>query len=161
MVNQGIPAKHHIEGPPKRKVPILLRQTSFQAIQEPIVFVSSVGESTSGKHRARFGEIEERGAALTPKGKALYEELLFKARKTEAEGLDNNAYQKHLATVFESFPDNLATMIKKDLIYVRYEAVRQPSNAQEKSLALGQLIAQGLVTCKPLVYEDFLSVFFR
>jgi hypothetical protein len=48
-----------------RRCPILLRQTSFKAISERIRFKHT--GSVSG-HRARFGEIESRGVALTPKG---------------------------------------------------------------------------------------------
>jgi uncharacterized glyoxalase superfamily metalloenzyme YdcJ len=33
-----------------------------------------------GSHSARFGEIEQRGVALTPKGRALYDQLLNAAR---------------------------------------------------------------------------------
>lgn len=54
-----------IEGPPRRQCPILLRQTSFKAISERIRFKGS--DAVLG-HRARFGEIESRGVALTPKG---------------------------------------------------------------------------------------------
>jgi uncharacterized glyoxalase superfamily metalloenzyme YdcJ len=54
-----------IEGPPRR-CPILLRQTSFKALDEPIAFTDQ--HETRGSHSARFGEIEQRGAALTPKG---------------------------------------------------------------------------------------------
>lgn len=162
MKAQGIPAKQLIEGPPRRQIPILLRQTSFQAIQEPIVFVDHDHE-TFGKHRARFGEIEERGAALTPKGKQLYEELLFKTRQQEQEQqsqsktqVSNDIYQQHLATVFEAFPDDLQEMVRQDLVYVSYEVVRAPQSEEEKHLPLNALLERQLVRCKPLVYEDFL-----
>ena len=56
-------------------VPILLRQTSFKALEEPVLFA---GEH-KGTHTARFGEIEQRGVALTPKGRELYDRLLNQA----------------------------------------------------------------------------------
>ena len=56
-----------------RKCPILLRQTSFKALEEPVSFQSADGGWTTGSHTARFGEIEQRGIALTPKGSALYD----------------------------------------------------------------------------------------
>ena len=69
MPECGIEPKALIEGPPRREVPILLRQTSFKALEEPVMFA---GEHR-GTHSARFGEIEQRGVALTPKGRALYD----------------------------------------------------------------------------------------
>jgi uncharacterized glyoxalase superfamily metalloenzyme YdcJ len=72
MPECGIEPKALIEGPPRREVPILLRQTSFKALEEPVMFA---GEH-KGTHSARFGEIEQRGIALTPKGRALYDRLL-------------------------------------------------------------------------------------
>ncbi|MDQ8589275.1 2-oxoadipate dioxygenase/decarboxylase HglS, partial [Klebsiella aerogenes] len=71
MPQCGIEPKALIEGPPRREVPILLRQTSFKALEEPVMFA---GEH-KGTHSARFGEIEQRGVALTPKGRALYDRL--------------------------------------------------------------------------------------
>lgn len=75
MPECGIEPKILIEGPPRREVPILLRQTSFKALEEPVLFAGEM----RGTHTARFGEIEQRGVALTPKGRALYDELLNKA----------------------------------------------------------------------------------
>jgi uncharacterized glyoxalase superfamily metalloenzyme YdcJ len=81
MLARGIDAKAVIEGPPPRRCPILLRQTSFKALQETVHFPS--GEAAdAGTHTARFGEIEQRGLALTPKGRALYDQLLAQARDT-------------------------------------------------------------------------------
>ena len=67
MADRSIPYKRIIEGPPARQCPILLRQTSFQALTEPICFV---GGAKGGTHRARFGEIESRGVAVTPEGES-------------------------------------------------------------------------------------------
>lgn len=75
MKQQGLEAKSVIEGPPKRKCPILLRQTAFKALNEDILFEND-GVWQSGHHTARFGEIEQRGAALTQKGRALYDQCL-------------------------------------------------------------------------------------
>lgn len=159
MKAEGIPAKQIIEGPPRRpNVPILLRQTSFQAIQEPIVFVDHDHE-VSGKHRARFGEIEERGAALTPKGKKLYERLLFQARQRDTQAMDNASYQQHLAHVFATFPDDLLDLIQQDLVYVAYEVAQEPASDEETQLGLVDLLASGRVRAKPLIYEDFLYAF--
>ncbi|CAG9949455.1 unnamed protein product [Clonostachys rosea f. rosea IK726] len=71
MKAAGMEAKSRIEGPPGRKCPILLRQTSFLALEESIKFRKGSSENEAslieGSHKARFGEIEERGAAVTAK----------------------------------------------------------------------------------------------
>ena len=72
MPEMGMNPKAVIEGPPRRECPILLRQTSFKALEESIRFAGDA----QGTHTARFGEIEQRGVALTPKGRALYDQLL-------------------------------------------------------------------------------------
>ena len=72
MPECGIEPKVLIEGPPRREVPILLRQTSFKALEETVLFAGQ----KQGTHTARFGEIEQRGVALTPKGRQLYDDLL-------------------------------------------------------------------------------------
>ena len=75
MGEEGLDIKDTIEGPPRRAVPILLRQTAFKALSEPVEFKTKTGWETA-HHTARFGEIEQRGAALTPKGRALYDACL-------------------------------------------------------------------------------------
>lgn len=70
MALRGIPPKAVIEGPPPMSSPFLLRQTSFMAVKEPVEFRDDkTGEYVLGHHQARFGEIEQRSAALTLKGK--------------------------------------------------------------------------------------------
>ena len=69
MGARGLEAKESIEGPPARDVPVLLRQTAFRALTEEVVFA----DGSKGGHTARFGEIEQRGAALTPDGMAAYD----------------------------------------------------------------------------------------
>ena len=41
MPKYGIEPKILIEGPPRREVPILLRQTSFKALEEPVLFAEN------------------------------------------------------------------------------------------------------------------------
>ena len=89
MPQHGMDAKDVVEGPPRRACPILLRQTSFKALKEAIRFTDdAVGAARAGAHTARFGEIEQRGVALTRKGRALYDELLGLVR-----GIDSGAWQ--------------------------------------------------------------------
>ncbi|MFD1033269.1 2-oxoadipate dioxygenase/decarboxylase family protein [Sphingomonas hankookensis] len=144
MERRGIDAKAVIEGPPPRRVPILLRQTSFKAIEEAVTFP---GDQT-GQHTARFGEIEQRGAALTPMGRALYDRLLAQARQGSGD------YAQRLAEAFADFPDTIEGLREQGLAYFRYEAVDGAPLAGD----LGDWIAAGAVRAVPLVYEDFLPV---
>ena len=88
MPRHGIAAKAIIEGPPPRDCPILLRQTSFKALEEAILFKQANATKVAGTHTARFGEIEQRGVALTPKGRELYDRLLVSVRQAGATARD-------------------------------------------------------------------------
>ncbi|MDU4095117.1 MAG: VOC family protein, partial [Pantoea sp.] len=112
MPERGIVPKAIIEGPPRRQVPILLRQTSFKALEEPVIF-SDGGE---GSHTARFGEIEQRGVALTPAGRQRYDSLLAQA----GSGTQNQQHQQHLAEVFRDFPDNERLLRQQQLAWFEY-----------------------------------------
>ena len=74
MQAQGIAMIDRIQGPPAAPVDVLLRQTSFRALDEPRRFVEADGVVTTGHLRVRFGEVEARGVALTPRGRALYDD---------------------------------------------------------------------------------------
>lgn len=158
MSERGITPKTIIEGPPKRACEILLRQTSFQALTEPITFPPSSGSSTpasaemrrsmSGSHRARFGEIEQRGCALTRKGHALYVRLM----SAVPAAMDNAAHQANLAKAFAEFPDTYESMFEQGLAYFEYETVSRPA----QPMGLGELVRLGHVRLRPITYEDFL-----
>lgn len=51
----------------------MLRQTSFRALAEPCLFRGRDGTVSAGTLRVRFGEVEARGVALTPRGRARYD----------------------------------------------------------------------------------------
>jgi len=162
MPAKGITPKAVIEGPPSRKHPILLRQTSFKALQERIAFTDQ--GAADGSHSARFGEIEQRGAALTPKGRALYDRLLNRSREALA-GFpsESNAaeYMRKLGEHFVEFPDDLAQMREQGLAYFRYFATDKglaARTAAGRPTHLQGLIDAGHVHFEPLVYEDFLPV---
>lgn len=70
MTRRGIAMIDDIQGPPRVAGPqVLLRQTSFRALAEPRRFVGADGVITDGTLRVRFGEVEQRGVALTPLGR--------------------------------------------------------------------------------------------
>ena len=138
MPARGIKPKETIEGPPARVCPILLRQTSFKALEEAIAFPGAEG-TTAGTHTARFGEIEQRGCALTPAGRALYDAAL--ASKD-----------------FSALPDDWDALRRGDLAWFRYRATPQGLAAQAETADLENLIALGHVVAEPITYEDFLPV---
>lgn len=138
MPGRGITPKEVIEGPPRRKVPILLRQTSFKALDEKVTFA---GEGRTGTHTARFGEIEQRGIALTRKGRALYDQLLARVRGMQGAGNAGADYATRLEAAFQDFPDDLEAIRREGLGFFRYS-----------------LDANGQVQAAPITYEDFLPV---
>src|SRR5690242_1471835 len=74
MTARGITMIDAIQGPPSWHGPdVLLRQTSFRALAEPRRFRESDGTVSNGTLRVRFGEVEARGVALTPKGRDRYD----------------------------------------------------------------------------------------
>lgn len=160
MPAHGITPKAVVEGPPRRQCPILLRQTSFKALDEPIAFTDQ--SDTRGSHSARFGEIEQRGAALTPKGRALYDRLLNAARDELAEfPNEGNAarYNALMTQHFGEFPDSVEGMREQGLAYFRYFATEKGLVAGSLGDAsLEDLLRDGYVKAEPLVYEDFLPV---
>ena len=74
MTARGITMTDAIQGPPRWHGPdVLLRQTSFRALAEPRRFRDADGGVIDGTLRVRFGEVESRGVALTPKGRRRFD----------------------------------------------------------------------------------------
>ena len=74
MTARGVTMIDAIQGPPRWHGPaVLLRQTSFRALAEPRRFRDDDGTVIEGSLRVRFGEVEARGVALTPKGRDRYD----------------------------------------------------------------------------------------
>jgi uncharacterized glyoxalase superfamily metalloenzyme YdcJ len=74
MTARGVTMIDAIQGPPRWHGPaVLLRQTSFRALAEPRRFRDDDGTVVEGSLRVRFGEVEARGVALTPKGRDRYD----------------------------------------------------------------------------------------
>ncbi|MCT7660849.1 2-oxoadipate dioxygenase/decarboxylase [Mycobacterium deserti] len=74
MTERGVMMIDAIQGPPRWPGPeVLLRQTSFRALAEPRRFRDGDGAVSEGTLRVRFGEVEARGVALTPKGRERYD----------------------------------------------------------------------------------------
>ncbi|GFG72947.1 hypothetical protein MBOT_03120 [Mycobacterium botniense] len=74
MSAHGVTMIDAIHGPPRTDGPaVLLRQTSFRALAEPRRFRMRDGTLAEQTVRVRFGEVEARGVALTPKGRGRYD----------------------------------------------------------------------------------------
>lgn len=155
MPQRGMNAKNVVEGPPP-SCPILLRQTSFKALTEKVRF-----QGEEGLHTARFGEIEQRSAALTPKGRALYDELLEEVRTRiipAPDGSNAGDYMRILGEVFEKFPSTPKAMREQKLAYFQY-FITDKGRAEGINIDdLEELIAGGFVDYLPITYEDFLPV---
>lgn len=161
MPLHGIVPKAVIEGPPCRACPILLRQTSFKAIEERVSFPDGSGKLRQGSHTARFGEIEQRGIALTPKGRALYDRLLAEARAAvlpAADGSNAAAYRAALQESFRAFPDDWDAIRRGGLGYFLYSLVPGATLPAPQTDGMEALIEAGVIRCDPIVYEDFLPV---
>ena len=164
MPAHQIPPKAVIEGPPPRRCPILLRQTSFKALEEDVSFFATDGQIIQGHHTARFGEIEQRGAALTAKGRNLYDGLLQAAQdQLQVPANEKNApqYMAILNEKFSQFPDDYPTMRAEKLAFFRYfpteKGLSTPTESMQ-GLTLDELIDDEFIQYEPLVYEDFLPV---
>lgn len=164
MPERGITPKAVIEGPPRRNCDILLRQTSFKALEETIAFSGDDDGAVRGTHTARFGEIEQRGVALTAKGRALYDRLLASVRgevQVGAGGAKAGAYDQELAERFKALPDSWDELRGQGLAFFRYSATPAGIAAAAGGTLPNDpeaLIAKGYLAFAPIVYEDFLPV---
>ncbi|WON78208.1 VOC family protein [Serratia sp. UGAL515B_01] len=164
MPGRGIIPKAIIEGPPARNCPILLRQTSFKALEEDVAFIEPNGHQVAGHHTARFGEIEQRGVALTPKGRLLYDRLLQATNdQLQVPATESNAsqYYQLLNDNFRAFPDDYDSLREQQLAWFRYFPTERGLAAKDtldKHCTLEQLIVLDYIRFQPLVYEDFLPV---
>lgn len=157
MEEFGLQAKAIIEGPPIRHHPILLRQTSFKALDEDIIFPGNNSQKEAGTHTARFGEIEQRGMALTQKGRALYDQLLSEVRIKVPDALNNiETYYRVLEQTFQRFPDDLQLLHDQRLAYFVYSL--NTHNTAGNLHSLNELVNTEVLKIVPVTYEDFLPV---
>ncbi|KAL2783213.1 DUF1338 domain protein [Aspergillus keveii] len=157
MARRGLPAKDAIEGPPPRQCPILLRQTSFKALEERVMFDDGHGQAVPGTHTARFGEVEQRGAAVTNKGRELYDQLLSFANRNAA-NVSGHQFDHVLYNSFRKFPDTWEELRVGGLVYFCYRVTgaAKLGVSVPQQVSLDRLLDLGLVEYEPIVYEDFL-----
>lgn len=153
MEKRGITMIDRIQGPPAWDGPdVLLRQTSFRALNEIRTMRLADGTIEQRAVRVRFGEVEQRGVALTPDGRLLVDEL---SSKVEASAHADEDTSHAAAEAFRTtLPKDLATMALAGLAYVTFEA--HPGHPLAGGRSLAALVTSGALTVHPIVYEDFL-----
>lgn len=137
MGAEGVTMIDRIQGPPAWAGPdVLLRQTSFRALDEPRTFVDGDGNTFEGSVRVRFGEVEQRGLALTRKGRAKVDEAMAAG---EAAMSDVDRQAKIGAALDASLSHTLEAMVAAGDAYAIHVAQ-----------------TDGTIAVAPITYEDFL-----
>lgn len=156
--------KDSIEGPPPRQDLILLRQTSYKALTEKVLFTQDGKADVQATHTARFGEIEQRGVAMTKKGRKLYDQAVENTDGIDSQLAvkDYNAYMHEYAACFNTIPLTHAKMREQGLAFYRYFVTEKGYKAltlqEPLSKDLTALVDGGYVGFSPIRYEDFLPV---
>lgn len=144
--------KDRTEGP-DAGTQVLLRQDAYRALTEPICFIDEEPPFDSS-HTARFGEIEERFYAVTPKGRSLYDACLA-ARTSDAQMPSSDD-----SNPFNQFPRTLPEMFEMGLVHATFEPSPDLNNGQMSidSSDVIQLMKQGVLRFRGMRYEDFLPI---
>lgn len=162
MEARGITMIDEIQGPPRWDGPdVLLRQTSFRALAEDRIFRFEDGTVGPGALRVRFGEVEQRGIALTPAGRDLYDRMVAETDRRLAAGEGNGVRVDVARTVWEEhLPRTEKELALQGLAYFTYtldeDALARAGHTVDPDTALETLIEAGLAVPAPIVYEDFL-----
>ena len=156
----GITMIPEIQGPPRWEGPdVLLRQTSFRALAEPRTFREPDGTTTSGELRVRFGEVEQRGIALTVAGRDLYDELTAEVDRRLADAAGGPTRVAVAADVWrERLPWTETGLALTGLGFFRYRPADPSTGSghEARGTTLADLLASGTLVAEPIVYEDFL-----
>lgn len=159
MTKRGITMIDEIQGPPRWDGPdVLLRQTSFKALAERRRFLDPDGSVHEEDLRVRFGEVEQRGIALTEGGRDLYDAMVAEVDQALAGG-DSRTRAEVAAEVWaRELPSDERGLALRGLAFFTYRvadpAVALPSSSGE--IPLDELLTAGVVVPEPIVYEDFL-----
>lgn len=139
MTAQHITMIDEIQGPPRWEGPdVLLRQTSFRALAERRRFREPDGSIAEGTLSVRFGEVEQRGIALTPAGRDLYDRMVVEVDE-RSDGLGPEGRNEVKLDVWRRhLPPSEDGLAEAGLAFFEYEAV------------------EGTLVRTPIVYEDFL-----
>lgn len=157
MTERGIVMIDEIQGPPDWDGPdVLLRQTSFKALAEERTFRHADGRIEAGSLRVRFGEVEQRGIALTPRGRDLYDDLVAEVDRLLSES--GGATRVEVATtVWQGrLPDTEQALALDGLGFFTYRVVAGGGGPSSGQARLRDLVEAGVLEPEPIVYEDFL-----
>lgn len=127
---------------------MLLRQTSFRALAEPRRFREADGTIHETALRVRFGEVEERGIALTPSGRERYDQATAELAACRA--------QDAAATWRAHFPPAEIDFAAEDLAYFTFRVRDRRRDGTSPPPDLPALLERGWLAVDPIVYEDFL-----
>ncbi|MCU0689492.1 MAG: DUF1338 family protein [Phycisphaerales bacterium] len=156
--------KDTTEGP-AWDTPVLLRQDSYKALTEAVTFTNPDGTMTQTTHTARFGEIEQRFYATTPRGRAMYDQCLAAAEEATSKhpGLaqkDFAAYEALIVAAFAPFPKTAAELLSRGLIWGMYSPTAKGLAAKGTITTTDarELVRLGYARLDGHRYEDFLPV---
>lgn len=157
MEARGIRMIDEIQGPPDWEGPdVLLRQTSFRALAEERLFQHPDGEVRPGSLRVRFGEVEQRGIALTERGRDLYDRMVADVDTWLAASPAGTTRVEIAEQIWpKNLPDTEQELALQGLAYFTYRVAGAPVVAV-KDASLRELVESGVLVPEPVVYEDFL-----
>ncbi|WP_374999837.1 2-oxoadipate dioxygenase/decarboxylase family protein [Aeromicrobium sp. CTD01-1L150] len=163
MQARGIVMIDEIQGPPRWDGPdVLLRQTSFRALAEARTFRFEDGTVGPSDLRVRFGEVEQRGIALTPAGRELYDFMVSVTDRRLAAGEGGGVRAEVARTVWEeNLPRTEKELALQALAYFTFTLDEQVwaevgSSFPGPRVSLTELVEAGAAVPEPIVYEDFL-----
>lgn len=140
MTERGIRMIDEIQGPPRWEGPdVLLRQTSFKALAERRRFREADGSVVDGELSVRFGEVEQRGIALTPPGRDRYDRAIVEIDERAAGLIPAERDEVKRAVWRETWPADEDGLAEAGLAFFEYAPA-----------------ADGSLVRTPIVYEDFL-----
>lgn len=160
MEASGIVMIDEIQGPPAWDGPdVLLRQTSFRALAEDRTFTFADGTVGPGELRVRFGEVEQRGIALTPRGRDLYDTMVRTVDERLAVAAPGVTRVDVAKGVWEeSLPRTERELERQGLAFFTYRVDEEKATSVDhgQPATLTDLLDSGVVVAEPIVYEDFL-----
>ena len=152
MRSRGIEMIDEIQGPPAWEGPdVLLRQTSFRALAERRTFRYADGTVGTGALRVRFGEVEQRGIALTPRGRDVYDRMVAEVDARVADGAPRPDAAREVWR--RDLPRTERELAVRGLAFFTYRATGQAPGGVTDQKAL---VEAGVLEPEPIVYEDFL-----
>ncbi|HEX5813458.1 MAG TPA: VOC family protein [Pseudonocardia sp.] len=158
MRSRGIEMIDEIQGPPAWEGPdVLLRQTSFRALAEDRVFRYPDGSVRTGALRVRFGEVEQRGIALTPRGRQVYDRMVAEA-DVRGGGPDGarEVWRRHLPTTERGLAEQGMAFFTHRVALQEAGGPSSRSASEGRDIELRELVDAGVLVPEPIVYEDFL-----